>query len=646
MSKDGYEPISLKDLARLLLEVTEPWPNSIYDISDTRHVTHPDQVMDARSRISVILANTVLKGDITLDEAQQLITKLWEVRRDRNPDGTPHQIGHSRLGSILRNMNNPKDEGERLTVGSLKHERDEKNRYFHKLNLTVDPSQLSPVAAQAFTAPTYDPDWDKLLELTPKSLHASTFKNLALYFEFHPKMLGIFAEDTLSGYTMLRAPLPVLCHADASGPLRDPEYGDEISDDEYRRLYAWAVADPKTQDGLGLKTITPAQVRDAVSLVAGKRKYNPLEAMVTQVPHDKTPRIETFFEDYLGAGPTQSTHPDPHAFALQRRYIRKASWIFFMLAVARAVEPGHRQDTMIILTGAQGVGKTSLLRTLATRSQRVGKTPHDLSSKKEAVEDLSGTLFAEMEELSSFKKTDIETLKAFVTRTSDRARAAFAHTSKNTPRSWTLVGTTNESNMLVDDTGNRRFLPVEVRKVIDQDAVKAITPQLWAEAYAIYTAMRAAQPDRNTALPVYINEPELLQHTKVVHEQHQPDRPSDEWVPRIREFLAGRTPSGLGNASVGAYLTTSDIWRSVIAPLDPTNKQTDRVLGTIRRMVEENFEGWHRRLYNPREYKVKQRGFLRVKADASDASDAGTANVVQFPTLPTTTTPEFEAIKL
>ena len=105
---------------------------------------------------------------------------------------------------------------------------------------------------------------------------------------------------------------------------------------------------------------------------------------------------------------------------------------------------------------------------------------------KEASELLQGVWLVEISELHAFKKSDVARIKQFLSQRSDRFRAAYGRHVKEVPRRCVFFGTTNASEFLVDDTGNRRFLPVDVgiippKKSIWQDLDGEID-QIWAEA--------------------------------------------------------------------------------------------------------------------------------------------------------------------
>ena len=106
---------------------------------------------------------------------------------------------------------------------------------------------------------------------------------------------------------------------------------------------------------------------------------------------------------------------------------------------------------------------------------------------KDASAALRGKWIIELPELSAMRRSDTESVKAFLSRTEERYRPAYGRTEVIEPRRCVFAGTTNRSDYLTDDTGGRRFWPVVVGAVklndLNQDRA-----QIWAEAVALYRA--------------------------------------------------------------------------------------------------------------------------------------------------------------
>jgi predicted P-loop ATPase len=109
-------------------------------------------------------------------------------------------------------------------------------------------------------------------------------------------------------------------------------------------------------------------------------------------------------------------------------------------------------------------------------------------------EQLAGVWLFEIADLTGKSKADVNKVKAFASRTTDRARPAYGRVTECRPRRCTLWGTTNDEHYLISQTGNRRFLPVLVKR-IDLKALHRDRDQLWAEAARAETAGEAIMLD-------------------------------------------------------------------------------------------------------------------------------------------------------
>ena len=152
-------------------------------------------------------------------------------------------------------------------------------------------------------------------------------------------------------------------------------------------------------------------------------------------------------------------------------------------AVARALNPGCQVDSMLVLEGPQGAGKSSAARILFGSAYFSDSLP--AVNTKDASDHLRGKWGIEIPELSAMNKSDVESIKAFVSRRVERYRRAYDRAETTFQRRCVFIGTTNQDNYLRDETGNRRFWPVRVGK-IDLPALERDRDMLWAEAVYWY----------------------------------------------------------------------------------------------------------------------------------------------------------------
>jgi len=259
------------------------------------------------------------------------------------------------------------------------------------------------------------------------------------------------------------------------------------------------------QERLGFLKVSDDLVNKAVRLFAKSDIRNEPRDWFETLVWDKKPRIESFFIDCAEA-------PD-------NDYVRAASRNFWVSMVARVYKPGSKVDNMVILEGGQGKFKSTLLAT-------IGGKWHSESSEaigtSNFYQSLNGKLIIEFADLSNWPKYDVDVLKKTITCRVDRYRAPYARNSEDFPRTSIFAGTTNESIYLRDDTGARRFWPIQTG-FIDIARTSELREQLFAEAVEAFKAGASWWEMPDSAL----NEQELR-------------RISDEWEHVIADFLIQR----------------------------------------------------------------------------------------------------------
>ena len=214
----------------------------------------------------------------------------------------------------------------------------------------------------------------------------------------------------------------------------------------------------------------------AVTKVADDRSYHPIREFLASLPEwDRVPRVDTILVDFLGAS--------------DNAYVRAVTRKTLCGAIARVMNPGCKFDTMLVLNGPQGKGKSTLISKLCGEWFNDSLLLNDTKDKT-AAEKLQGYWILEIGELAGLKKTEIETLRGFLSRQNDIYRASFGRRATPHPRQCVFIGTTNAENGYLRDTaGNRRFWPVKT----PGDAARASWEmteeeirQIWAEALVRY----------------------------------------------------------------------------------------------------------------------------------------------------------------
>lgn len=304
----------------------------------------------------------------------------------------------------------------------------------------------------------------------------------------------------------------------------------------------------------------------AVAKVVDDRSYHPIREFFESLPEwDGVKRVDTLLIDYLGA------EDSPYVRAVTRKEL--------CAAYVRVHNPGVKFDTMIVLNGDQGIGKSTLISKLGGEWYSDSLNLSDMNDKT-AAEKLQGYWIMEIGELAGMKKADLDKVKAFISRQDDKYRASFGRRVTPHPRQCVFFGTTNSQNgYLRDITGNRRYWNVKVPGngkhkpwELDEDTVK----QVWAET-VVY-----AKAGEKLYLP-----PELENYAK---EEQRAAMERDDREGLVQEYLDMMLPDNWESMDVykrKEYVRDAD---------DPT-----RPVGSVRRMEVSNMEIWCECFGKPKE---------------------------------------------
>ncbi len=199
---------------------------------------------------------------------------------------------------------------------------------------------------------------------------------------------------------------------------------------------------------------------------------------------------------------------------------RWASAALFLGCVARTFQPGYKADEMVVLHGPQGCGKSTALRAMfpGDHPEWFGDGLHMAADSKTRTEALLGRVLVEASELAGSNRAELESLKAFLSRTDDGGiRLAYRRNPEHSlPRRCIIAGTMNHDGLPNDPTGNRRFVVVKVKpgEYSDQKGAAGVWTYLqiyreclWAEALARYRDGEPAWlPAHLSALQARVNE--------------------------------------------------------------------------------------------------------------------------------------------
>lgn len=217
---------------------------------------------------------------------------------------------------------------------------------------------------------------------------------------------------------------------------------------------------------------------DALKNVAMRNRFHPVRDLLNSLKWDGQGHIRGLLPDYLGAEDTEYTYQ---------------VWRLWMLgAVARIFQPGCKFDYTVIFQGRQGLGKSTFLQLMALNDGWFNDSLDSLDSDK-AAQSLMGSWIIELAELKSLARTagGVDSVKRFLTATQDKYRVPYERRADIFLRQSVFAGTTNKSDFLQDETGNRRFLIVQTgahepkKNLFDPEAMNDIKAA-WAEAVHIY----------------------------------------------------------------------------------------------------------------------------------------------------------------
>lgn len=299
-----------------------------------------------------------------------------------------------------------------------------------------------------------------------------------------------------------------------------------FTDPDYARLRI-------TMEKRGFKPVGRELIRDVVLLAADEQPFDSATTWLNGLEWDGVPRIESFYHTHFGTADTA--------------YTRAVSMYMWTALAGRVLEPGVKADMVPILVGPQGCGKSSGVEALSPDPAffteiSFAEKDDDLARK------MRGRLVAEIGELRGLNTKELESIKAFVTRTHENWIPKYREFATQFPRRLVFVGTTNEDEFLADKTGNRRWLPVEVSKV-DVKAIKTDLLLLWAEARETFKRFGGIQ----------FRDAERLGAS--VHEQYTI---KDAWLETVEKWLD--TPDLMTNDIPRncEFLRASDVLRDAI----------------------------------------------------------------------------------
>lgn len=226
-----------------------------------------------------------------------------------------------------------------------------------------------------------------------------------------------------------------------------------------------------TLAALGFKPVGREMIRDVVLYVAEHQSVDTAQVWLEGLTWDGVKRVDGFYERYFGV------EASPYTTA-SSRYIWTAM-------AGRVMVPGCQADMVPILTGAQGQGKTRGVRAMVPEDTFRELSFHQDEDARARL--MRGALMVELGELSGLRSREIETIKAWITRSKEDWVPKYQEYAVTLQRRCVIQGTSNPTDLLDDPTGARRWLPMACGEV-DVEGIARDRDQLWAEARVMHAA--------------------------------------------------------------------------------------------------------------------------------------------------------------
>ena len=252
-------------------------------------------------------------------------------------------------------------------------------------------------------------------------------------------------------------------------------------------------------------TTSIENISHACNIIADDHRYHPIKEYLQAVQWDGVPRINSVFSDFLGA----ANNP----------YTRAVAVISFVGAVARVYQPGVKFDTCTVFVGKQGTGKSKFIYKIAHNPDWFSDSITTFDGK-EFYEGILGRWIIELGEGTAFQKSVKERCKQALASQQDVYRKPYGRHPEVQKRQCVFFGTTNNYDFLKDETGDRRYYPIDVNianatKNMDKDLDDKYIAQLWAEAVQLY----------HSGQSIYIQDSQVLAFAEQEQRKHFDESP-------------------------------------------------------------------------------------------------------------------------
>ena len=356
--------------------------------------------------------------------------------------------------------------------------------------------------------------------------------NVDIALRFSPEWQGVLAYDEFKQKVRI-----------VSAPPIDTRWPKDWSDEDDTKATIWMQ-----EKGIFVDVRT---VGRAIINVAKDNMVHAVREYLRSLKWDGEKRVDSWLCDYLGVERSE------YSFSVGRMWL--------ISAIARIMRPGCQADYMLVLEGQQGIKKSSALQALASQEWFCDQLP-DLSNKDSQIQ-LFGSWIIEWAELDSMRRSDVTTVKSYITRRVEKLRMPHGVYTVEIPRQCIFAGTTNERNWMKDETGGRRFWPVWCEWV-DIAGLKAVRDQLWAEAMALFEEGAIWWPEGHK--------------TNDMLAQQQDERMEvDAWHEKISQYVDGNSTSAHKTEVTISEILTSCMGMSILSQTQAEKARVGRIMKAL-----------------------------------------------------------------
>lgn len=274
----------------------------------------------------------------------------------------------------------------------------------------------------------------------------------------------------------------------------------------------------------GKQNITKHQVIDLILLEADTHTYNPVKQFLQSSEWDGKDRFPELFK-VLGVSDE-----------LQKSFIRK--WFYQTAGMPfNSMEQPFQAEGVLILQGAEGIGKTRFFQQLALDPLWFSSLDKELTTKnKDILIQMLSVWIAEVGEVDRTFKANKSDVKSFITSRDDTIRKPYRMEQVKKARTTSFCGTTNKNTFLNSDTGFRRWwvIPVKKKIVLGGFAKKENLLQFWSQCYQAFCAdpncFRLTDDEVKDLEESNKESMELLPSEEELRNRFDFDAPENEWI--------------------------------------------------------------------------------------------------------------------